>query len=425
MKFSDNNNNNSNQSNLEEIDDFTLLIYIIGSDLEDKTYEASKDINEMNKSHINNPKVNVVLEIGGSKGKPDTNRTIDFSMVKRYQLENNKLKNLTNLGGNISMGKEETLSDFINWGISNFSAKKYGLILWDHGGSYGGFGRDINHNNDGLTLYELTNALHFSKMNNSLNSVSKNINFEFIGFDSCLMASLEVANSIYIEYNTDSKMNAKFLIASEEIEPNWGWNYTHLLNTLKINPNISGQLLGENIALSYANDSKKISSEKQFFADRDITLSVIDLKNIPSFTTKFENLWNNVVKNIANFDLASKILPAVDLTEHFGKTTTESFGIVDLYHLLSSIKSVFPNATLQINEIKNMFPSVVVYNYTGESHPNANGISFFVPITKQEYEQSQDVRYLSTQSITQDITKFSRLYKNDMNTHNPIRTPQL
>src|SRR5215208_5743227 len=80
---------NNFQSNIQEIDDFTLFVYIIGSNLEDDSYEATKDINEMLKGQLNNHKVNVVLETGGATGKPDGTRIIDFSSVKRHFISNN------------------------------------------------------------------------------------------------------------------------------------------------------------------------------------------------------------------------------------------------------------------------------------------------------------------------------------------------
>lgn len=42
------------------------------------------------------------------------------------------------------MGQPSTLSDFINWGVSEFPARKYAIILWDHGSSINGFGKDLN-----------------------------------------------------------------------------------------------------------------------------------------------------------------------------------------------------------------------------------------------------------------------------------------
>ena len=234
-------NENINPINLDvtEIDDFTLLIYMIGSDLEDKSYEATKDINEMLKTNLFNPKVNVVLETGGSTGKPDknNNRTIDFSKVQRHQIVDGNIKTISDLG-KVNMGENKTLSDFLNWGVTKYPAKKYGLILWDHGGSYGGFGNDINFANDALTMNELDYGLRLPKLSYpSIDNVTSSveIDFEFIGFDSCLMASLEVARSVYNNNTTTDnpssisndlhKIKFKFLIASEEIEP---VSYTHL-----------------------------------------------------------------------------------------------------------------------------------------------------------------------------------------------------
>jgi hypothetical protein len=382
---------------IEKIDDFTLLIYIIGSNLEDESYEATKDINEMLKGHLSNPRVNVVLETGGSKGKPDGIRTIDFSTVKRHTISNNTIHTLpyesdsVNMGENktLNMGENKTLSDFIEWGISNYPAKRYGLILWDHGGSYGGYGRDINHKDDALTLFELDDALRSINTQSLPNISDSKIDFEFVGFDSCLMSSLEVAFTIHRGTNDptkDNKINLKYLISSAELEPNWGWNYTSLLSDLSSNPSISGETLGEQIALSYARDSKIISRQEKFFADRDITLSVLDMKKIPDLIQKMDLLLVDLNEQLKNPDSVLKFLSLVDVTEHFGRSATESFGIVDLHHLLKNIAQGFPNLSERANIIIKTIHQIVVYNYKGESHPNSNGISYYLPVTIQEYK---------------------------------------
>ena len=40
------------------------------------------------------------------------------------------------------MDNADTLIDFINWGITKYPAKRYGLVLWDHGGQWTGYGGD-------------------------------------------------------------------------------------------------------------------------------------------------------------------------------------------------------------------------------------------------------------------------------------------
>lgn len=85
-----------------------------------------------------------------------------------------------------NMGDPLTLSSFMNYCFDFFPADSYSLLLWDHGGGpVLGYGVDENYR-DLLTLDELSEALadsvgaHMTKL-------------EWIGFDACLMSSLEVA----------------------------------------------------------------------------------------------------------------------------------------------------------------------------------------------------------------------------------------
>ena len=214
----------------KDIADYTILIYMIGSDLEDTSYEATKDIKEMLSANIS-PNINIVLQTGGSTGNIDKTRLIDFSINQRHHISNHTIKTFKNLDlGNLNMGESKTLSDFMKWGISQFPAKKYGIILWDHGGSLRGFGKDINYD-DKLNLTELYSSFYSTlKDTNSMK-------FEFIGFDSCLMASLEVATKL--QYFSD------YMIASEEIEPDWGWDYKTFLDNYNSNYEQNGLSIGK------------------------------------------------------------------------------------------------------------------------------------------------------------------------------------
>ena len=64
--------------------------------------------------------------------------------------------------------------------------------MWDYGASLDGFGLDMNFKEldskeaDRLYLQEMEHAIYDI-------TDSTQIKFEFIGFDSCLMASIEVA----------------------------------------------------------------------------------------------------------------------------------------------------------------------------------------------------------------------------------------
>ena len=180
----------SNPIQKKGLADYTLLIYMIGSDFEAKKYTATQDIHEMLKAGADS-NVNIVLQTGG--GIQGNASEVDFTKVQRHQIVNGTLQNLMDLGHK-NMAEPNTLSDFLSWGISEFPAKKYAIIFWGHGSGIHGFGKDINFINDALSPSELLNSFY-----RNLNVTG--VNFELIGFDSCLMSSLEVASKLLILFS--------------------------------------------------------------------------------------------------------------------------------------------------------------------------------------------------------------------------------
>ena len=63
------------------------------------------------------------------------------------------------------------------------------------------------------------------------------------------MATIEVAAVI--------ENYANYMVASEEIEPGNGWDYTAIISSLHNNPNQDGKSLGKVIADSYVLHSKE------------------------------------------------------------------------------------------------------------------------------------------------------------------------
>jgi len=320
-----------------------------------------------------NDDVNVILETGGSaKSKVLHNNAteIDFSTVQRHIMKSNSLVSLGDLG-KINMGSPQTLSDFISWGKNKFPAKKYGIILWDHGLGIGGFGKDINFD-DTLTPYELNQAFYNSKVNT-------NVFFDSIGFDACLMSSIEISTIL------SKNSFGKFLIASEEREPNWGWNYTSLINTINQDPYSTGDKLGRSIMDSYVNDSSKMAKYLKYGADRDITLSVINLQKIPALDKILTDLFIKMQKTVNDQQLID-LFKSIDTSEHYGIDATSSLGFVDIYNLLSQINKNIPGFTMEINKVENTIQDSVIYYHGGPSKPFAHGLSIYMPLFKSEYD---------------------------------------
>ena len=143
----------------------TIMIYMIGSDLESKYAAASLDINEITNSEADFNKVNILIYTGGSKKWQNENVPSDknaiFKVNKTGTLE--KVEEFEK----VSMTDSNTLASFLNYGYKNYKASKYSLILWDHGGGpVYGYGLDQNFMGS-LTIPKLKQAF-----DNNVNKIS-------------------------------------------------------------------------------------------------------------------------------------------------------------------------------------------------------------------------------------------------------------
>ena len=97
-----------------------------------------------------------------------------------------------------------------------------------------------------------------------INTALKNggVKFDIIGFDACLMATLETA--------LVARQYGDYLVASEAVEPGTGWYYTNWLSALSANPAMDSLDVGKTIIDDYV----KMSGSSQ------TTLSMTDLAEL-------------------------------------------------------------------------------------------------------------------------------------------------
>ncbi len=203
-----------------EIATRTLMIYMVGSDLETETEQtyggaATDDIYEMCEAIIPDG-VNIILECGGSEdwvhpGVPD-------GEVTRFKIENGELLMLEKLG-RTTMTCEGNLSDFITFASDNYPAENYTLILWDHGGGIPvGFGCDLlGDYYDSMCDYEIREELR-----------EAGIRFDSVIFDACNMCTLEMARALdgYADY----------MVGAESYVNGTGIYYTRWMSGLNGDP---------------------------------------------------------------------------------------------------------------------------------------------------------------------------------------------
>lgn len=319
--------NYENQSATEtsDNDSFTLLIYLCGSSLESKNGSASDDISELLSAEIPD-RVNVVLETGGSLRWKKHGISSDH--LQRYKVSDNKLV-LIDESKLCCMGDSSTLSDFIDWGTKEFPSERSALILWDHGGGVlKGICKDEIYNNDWLTVQEFDEALSESTFCN---------NFEFIGFDCCLMANYETALTV-------SKY-ADYMIASEDDEPTGGWDY---------------KAVAESFGTKNFYDIILNSYEKCHQDTDNCTLSVINLTDFDKVKAVLSQCIDKDEKSSDRFIMSK----AVQESESFGSGFTYLYDFGDIadyfdvdYDFSGIIKAVKSEARSNTSGLNICFPA--------------------------------------------------------------------
>lgn len=329
---------------------YTLMIYMCGSNLETEGGYASEDIDEILEAQLAK-EINLLVYCGGTTDW--YNDDINDNRNQIFKVENHQLILVNDNIGTKYMSNPETLAEYIKFAQKNYPADRYGLILWDHGGgAISGFGLDENNpdEEDSLTLDELKIALNVC-----------NGKLDFLGFDACLMGTIETAYAI--------KDKANYLIASEEIEPGTGWDYKKLLNQLSRNTEQNPKELGKVIVDSF------IKSNSGFFG-ADATLSVMDLSKIDNVYNKLIKFMNDI--KLENFDSNNygKVSKAIKKSKAFAD------GEMDTIDLVNFAQNMDVSASTELISAIN---DCVVYNKTTDEVENSYGMSIYIPNEELEY----------------------------------------
>jgi hypothetical protein len=312
--------------------------------------------------------VNVIVQTGGSANSTiDDFRFIDFTQVQRHEILKDDFKTVSNLGKK-NMASASTLSDFVSWGVKEYPAEKYVIILWDHGAGMVGFGFDDIYG-DTLDLAELRDGLY--------PIVQRGTQFEVIGFDACLMASIEVANAL--------TGRGKYLVASEELEPAWGMDFAAIVSSIDENPQQEGIALGKVIADSYMAHARENAEKfEDYSADVVLTMSVIDLAKIPDLFKDVSDIGSHFDGRAGDMETTHKLTKIIRETERYGETGKSSTGHLDLYHLAENIDEEFPEFLGVADDARKLIAEAVVYKVGGEARQDSHGISMFMQV--EEYE---------------------------------------
>ena len=357
-----NNINNGDTKASEDGQPMTLMVYMVGSDLEAATAAATKDMQEMEASGVDLSKVNLLVYTGGSPKWHNEALNVSEEVHSIFELTDQGFVNVSTYDL-ASMGDPLCLTQFLEYGYENYPSETYGLILWDHGnGPVMGYGSDIQYGKDALTLPEIEKALQDSPF-----GIEEKL--EFIGFDACLMASVELASMID-DY-------ADYLIASQEVEPGFGWNYAFLENCGKSKIQDLLQILVDEY-MSYS----EVYFEKNPFFKSEVTLAVADLSLAKDLEMAIDDLFAAASEDI-NDHFSQLALARVE-TRAFGRATTGSeYDLVDLQALMETMHDDYKH---EVDEILSILENMVIYN--DSNTVESCGLSLYYPYYNKKYYEA-------------------------------------
>lgn len=335
--------------------EWAICLYLCGSDLESGGGFATDDLEELLAANFPS-NVKVIIQTGGTYEW--YNEVVDPNYIERYVCQDNELV-LVDQQPLANMGSGETLSDFLGFVKENYPAEKTAFLFWNHGGgSVAGAAFDEIYDYDSLTLDEMYYA--FSE-NYKLSE--EDPPFELIGFDTCLMATLDVAY-------TFSDIG-KYLVASEETEPANGWDYTGWANGLGEDPGMDGLAFGKLICDTYQDHCWNEE------ASEDITLSVTNLSKLPRVLSAYEDFGKealtSAIKDPAFFSGFGRIATA---TENYGGNIRGEgcTNMVDLGHLARQSSEMLPGSW---EEVVDALDDCVEYKINGPYREEATGLSCY------------------------------------------------
>ena len=366
--------------------DRTIMVYMIGSDLESQSAAASLDITEMKEASFDPEHTKLLVYTGGTKKWALDEISSEENAI--FEIANGEINKIQSYDKSL-MTNPDNLTAFINYSYDNYPADYYDLILWDHGGGPI-FGYGIDENSLSGTPMKMT-SLADALSNTSLITSGKK--FDFIGFDACLMGSMEVAK-ILSNYSN-------YMIASEEVEPGDGWDYS-FLNNLSENSKIqTSEELAKSVIDQY------ISSYDDYPYEVDLSLSLVDLKTIDTLIDSVDSLFSTVKEEITSqtFSQYSRIMTRDKVYGYSGRDS-ESYDLVDLMDLSQSLENTHGD---EVSKIKQNLKNTV--KYSRSNMDNTNGLSvYFLNYNKQAAEQML-TRYKDV-AFSEKYYDFLTKYKN-------------
>ena len=291
-----------------------------------------------------------------------------------------------------------TLYKLMKYVYNKYPSTYFGVIIWNHGVAWGGNNADDT-SDDITDLKEMKST--FSRFYSETNKY-----IDLLGFDQCLMQTVSVV------YNVKNYVN--YIVASEALEPAYGWEYTYPLTQLKATPTMTPITFGEKIIDGY---------DTEYSGDRTITLSLI---NVTAFELLSHDLnyysqllehngrteWSNIKRSIVNTE---KFVAYADLV------------LYDLYDFTEQLENRVSNTSI-INigkAIRAKINNTVLYEKHGDKRDESTGLSWYMSKNQGSYNEMYKYNYWCDENTHDEFLETFIIKENGINAEPPMPTMEL
>ncbi|MBU1076433.1 MAG: hypothetical protein KKH98_04025 [Spirochaetes bacterium] len=291
--------------------------------------------------------------------------------VRKAALINGVNITASGASGELNMGDQNTLKDFIKYCITTYPAQKYLLDIWNHGGGWRSPEEEEDLNNirkpicwdDESTVGGQHDTLFMNEVQQAIKDALNATGvprLDIIYMDACLMQMIEVCYEMQDQ--------CQYLVASEETVPGNGGDYVDILARFK---DIQSQ--GKHTPYRFAYEIVA-SYRNQYYSTGDTTLSAVDMSKVGGLISAL---------NTFGQDLKTKNPSTLETIRNKTKDFTYP-DQADLYHFAQLCLTDVPGGVAGASEVTTAIANMMVKEYHHNDLGNCHGMSIYFPKDKSK-----------------------------------------
>lgn len=357
------------------------------------------------------PEVSVVAQLGRPSSFRYTAEDGNWSGVYRFLVNKNSkprpeqaLVDVAKSGDSTDMGSPLALKQFIQWSKKTHPAKRYMLVIWNHGQGWrflltansalkrqaaraaltkqemnamppttpavGGYRAVSSDDDTGKILYN-------REVQEVIASEFSQSKLDLLGYDACLMAMLETAYGVAPSVNV--------MVGSQELEPGSGWRYSTWLDKLVAKPGMGAEDLSKAVVESY---------RQQYLDEYLTTLSAVRLSAIAELAKSLSD-FSDAVRQAGDAELIALRKARASVLAYGTSVVPPLRTSVDLTALLKAYEANTRNGVLKTKsaKVRADLAKAVISNYAsarsqypdGETPYGSEGLAIYYPESSDEF----------------------------------------